>query len=233
MVNRSKLIGIAIIAVLLFSLSVSLVAAAEYTTEKTTDVTVGSDGTFTATEPDVGVSYQITGTAGATGTVTADVYNGNPQPTADIPSGVSLTGFIVLTFDMNPLEFTQATITISYTALEVQNINAPYAIYKYVASSDSYVALPSTVDTDAKTITVTLNSVTDPLLAIGGATKTSSGGGGGSSTTWILVGVSVVLIVVAAVVVIRLMRPSSKPKYPNGFQNNSNNHRKCPSSTVS
>jgi hypothetical protein len=217
MVSRSKLVGIAIIAVLLFALSVSLVAAVEYTTEKVTDVTVGSDGTFTASEPDVGISYEITGTAGATGTVTADVYNGNPQPTADIPSGVSLTSFIVLTFDMNPLDFSQATITISYTALEVQNINPPYTIYKYVSSSNSYVALPTTVDTEAKTLTVTLNSVTDPLLAIGGTAKPSTTGGG-SSMTWILVSVSIILIVVAAVAIVITLRPSKKPKYPNNFQ---------------
>ena len=211
MVTKSKLIGIAIITVLLFSLSVVLVAADQYTTEQTTNVTLGSDGTFTATQTDVGVSYQITGTADATGTVTADVYGGNPQPTATLPSGVSLTSFIVLTFNMDPSDFTQATVTINYSSSEVQNINSPYTVYKYISSSNSYVALPTTVNTDAKTLTVTLNSITDPLLAIGGASKTSSTGT--STTTWILVAISIVLVIVAAVIVVKILRPSSKLEY--------------------
>ena len=210
MVSKSKLIGIVIIAALLIVLSVGLVEA-QYTTEQTTNVTLGSDGTFTANQPDLGVSYQITGTPGATGTVTADLYGGNPQPTATLASGVSLTGFIALTFDMNSSDFAQATIAISYTASEVQNINAPYTVYKYDSSSNSYVTLPSTVDTNAQTITVTLSSITDPLLAIGGATKTNNTGS--STTTWILVTISIVLIVVAAVAVVIILRPSNKPKF--------------------
>ena len=210
MVSKSKLTGIVITTALLIAFSVGLIAA-QYTTEQITNVTIGSDGTFAATQSDVGVSYQITGTPGATGTVTADLYGGNPQPTATVPSGVSLTGFIVLTFDMNSSDFTQATIAISYTASEVQNINSPYTIYKYDPSSNSYVALPSTVDTNAKTETITLNSINDPLLAIGGATKTNNTGV--STTTWILVTISIVLIVVAAVAVVIILRPSRKPSY--------------------
>ena len=210
MVSKSKLTGIVITTALLIAFSVGLIAA-QYTTEQITNVTLGSDGTFTATQSDVGVSYQITGTPGATGTVTADLYGANPQPTATIPSGVSLTDFIVLTFDMNSSDFTQATIAISYTASEVQNINSPYTIYKYDSPSNSYVALPSTVDTAAKTETITLNSINDPLLAIGGTTKTNNTGV--STTTWILVTVSIVLIVVAAVAVVIILRPSRKPSY--------------------
>ena len=210
MVSKSKLTGIVITTALLIAFSVGLIAA-QYTTEQITNVTIGSDGTFAATQSDVGVSYQITGTPGATGTVTADLYGGNPQPTATVPSGVSLTGFIVLTFDMNSSDFTQATIAISYTASEVQNINSPYTIYKYDSPSNSYVALPSTVDTNAKTETITLNSINDPLLAIGGATKTNNTGV--STTTWILVTISIVLIVVAAVAVVIILRPSRKPSY--------------------
>lgn len=211
MVAKSKLSEIVICTALLFVLSVGLVAADLYTTEQTTNVTLGLDGTFTANQSDVGVSYQITGTPNATGTVTADLYGDNPQPTAAITSGISLTGFMVLTFDMNPNDFTQATITIDYTAFEVQNLNAPYAIYKYDSSSNSYVVLPSTVDTDAKTITITLNSINDPLLALGGATKTINKAV--STTTWILVAISIVIIIVATVVVIKILTPSNKPTF--------------------
>jgi hypothetical protein len=213
MVTKSKLIGTAIITMLFFSLSVCLVAADLYTTEQTTNVTIGSDGTFTATQPDVGVSYQIAGTPNATGTVTADLYGGNPQATATVPSGVSLTSFIVLTFNMDPSDFTQATVTINYTSSEVQNINSPYTIYKYVSSSNSYTELPTTVNTDAKTLTVTLNSTTDPLLSIGGATKPTSTGT--STTTWILVAISIVLVIVAVVIVVKILRPSSTFEYGN------------------
>jgi len=208
--SKSGVLGLTTALIISFLL-LGVLVEAQYTTSQTTDVILGSDGTFTATQPNVGVSYQITGTPGATGTVTADLYGANPQPTATIPSGVSLTDFIVLTFDMNSSDFTQATIAISYTASEVQNINSPYTIYKYDSPSNSYVALPSTVDTAAKTETITLNSINDPLLAIGGTTKTNNTGV--STTTWILVTISIVLIVVAAVAVVIILRPSRKPSY--------------------
>jgi hypothetical protein len=207
--SKSKLEVIAIVTLLLLSLSVSLVAA-QYTTQKTTAVTVSSDGTFTASEPDVGVSYAITGTPGASGTVTADVYSGNPQATASIPNGTSLTKFIVITFNMNAADFSQATINITYTDSDVQNIQSPYAIYKYMSNTNSYVALPSTVDTAAKVITVTLTSIDDPLLAIGGATSTS---GGLQAVTWAIVIVSVIAIVLVAVLVVgRLRHPATNPE---------------------
>jgi hypothetical protein len=207
--SKSKLEVIAIVTLLLLSLSVSLVAA-QYTTQKTTAVTVSSDGTFTASEPDVGVSYAITGTPGASGTVTADVYSGNPQATASIPNGTSLTKFIVITFNMIAADFSQATINITYTDSDVQNIQSPYAIYKYMSNTNSYVALPSTVDTAAKVITVTLTSIDDPLFAIGGATSTS---GGLQAVTWAIVIVSVIAIVLVAVLVVgRLRHPATNPK---------------------
>lgn len=208
--SKSKLRVIAIVTVLLLSLSVSLVAA-QYTTQKTTKVTISSDGTFTASESDVGVSYLITGTPGASGTVTAAVYTGNPQTTADIPSGVSLTKFIAITFNMSAADFSQATINITYTDSDVQNIQSPYAVYKYMSSTNSYVELPSTVDTAAKVITVTLTSINDPLLAIGGATSTT---GGVAAVTWAIVIISVIAILLVAVFVFSRMRhPATSPEY--------------------
>lgn len=201
--SKPKIFVIALLALLILSISAVFVAA-QYTTEKTTNVTIGSDGTFTATEPDVGVTYQILGAPGTTGTVTADAYTGNPQPTATYPSGISLTNFIAITFNIPASDFTQATITINYTASEVQNIQSPYAVYEYVSSSNSYVALPSTVDTSAKTITFTLTSITDPLLAIGGTTKPSSGI---QTSTWIVIVVSAIIIVLLAVFVVNRLRP--------------------------
>jgi hypothetical protein len=205
MVSKSKLGVLTLVTVLLVSLSIGLVAA-QYVTQKTTEIAIGSDGTFVAGEADVGITYEIRGVAGATGSVTASVYAGNPQATAAIPGGVWLTHFVVITFDMSPLDFTQATIILSYSDSMVQNVQLPYAIYKYDAGSDSYVELPSTVDTAAKTITVTLTSVDDPLLAIGGAT---AAGESLPLSTWAVIIVSVVAILLLVVFIFARMRGNS------------------------
>ncbi len=205
--SKSKLVGIAVITVLLLSLSFSVVAA-QYTTQKITDVAISSDGTFSATESDVGVSYLITGTPGATGTVTAAVYNGNPQPNADIPDGILLTHYVVVTFDMDADQFLSANIIISYTDSDVQNILQPYTIYKYVPSTDSFVELSSTVDTEAKTITITVTSIDDPLFAVGGATTAIVVTAGIPAYVWVVLAVSVIAIVLIAVLLVsRLRRP--------------------------
>ena len=201
--------AIALIAVLLISFSLSIVlVAAQYTTQKTTNVTIGSDGIFATTESSMGIAYQVVGTPGATGTVTAAVYNGNPLPTAIVPSGVSLTKFIAINFKMNANDFTHATITIYYTTSDVQNIQPPYSVYKYNSDSNSYTELPSTVDTNAKTITVTLNSLANPSLAIGGTAKPS---GGIPTSIWIIIAIVVIIIVLVNVYIFgRMRRPSKK-----------------------
>ena len=194
--NRSKLGVLSIIALLLLSFSVSL-AVAQYTTEKTTDITIGLDGIFTKTEPDVGVSYVIQGVPGAVGSVTAAVYSGNPQAAASVPEGVSLSHFVVITFDMNAGEFSEAQIIISYNDVDANKLQEPYTIYKYLPGNDSFVELSTTVDVDAHTLSVTLSSVDDPLLAIGGIGYDQSSTA--SPTTWIIVAVAVVIIVLLAV----------------------------------
>ena len=209
--NKSKFTQIAIITVLFLSLTVSLVEA-QYTTQKTTPITLSSNGTFSGSESDSGVSYSILGAPGASGSVTAVVYNGNPIPTATLPEGTSLTHFIVITFDMNANDFTQATITFSYTDAEVQNLEAPYAIYKHQPDTNSYTVLSSTVDTTAKTITVTLTSVNDPLLAIGGASNAAQIGGFSVASWGILVGAIIGVVALAGVIVIYLRR-SEKTKF--------------------
>ena len=186
----------------MLSLTVSLVEA-QYTTQKTTPVTVSGDGTFIATESDIGVSYLIEGTPGATGSVTAAIYSANPQPNAVIPDGVSLTHFVVVTFDMDPDQFTSASIVISYTDADVANLQAPYAIYKHVPNTDSFVELASTVNTEAKTITITVTSIDDPLFAVGAATVSE----GFPASSWaILIGLIVAIVVIAVVVVLYLRR---------------------------
>jgi hypothetical protein len=196
--NNSKFVVFALLSVLLVSSLGSLVLAQSgYDNEVTTPVTIGSDGTFSGSATDIGVGYSIEGVAGATGSVTAAVYNANPQSSASIPNGVSLTRFVVITFDMKAADFTLANIFITYTDEDVSGIQMPFTIYKYLASSDSYVELASTVDTDNKMITITVTSIDDPLFAIGGASV--AGSGGFSTTNWAILAVTIVIIVLLVV----------------------------------
>jgi len=194
--NKSKLGVLTLIFVLLLSYTVAI-AAAQYTTEKTTPITISSDGTFVAGEPAVGISYEIQGVPGATGSVTASIYTSNPQPTATIPEGTSLAHFVVVTFDMDANEFTSAKIVIHYSDSDVSGISTPYTIYKYIADTNSFMALPSTVDTNAQTMTVTVTSITDPLFAIGGNTEAKSDGI--SATSWAIIAAAIIVIVVLVV----------------------------------
>ena len=176
--NNSKFIAIALLSVLLVSSFGALASAQSgYTNEVTTPVTIGSDGTFSGMRFRCRRGYSIQGVAGSTGSVTAAVYNANPQSSASIPNGVTLTRFVVITFDMNAADFTSATIYITYTDDDVSGIQTPYTIYKYVPSSDSYVELTPTVDTDNKMMTITVTSIDDPLFAIGGASIVGGSGG--------------------------------------------------------
>ena len=203
--NKSKLGIISIIALLMLSLIAGLVAA-QYTTQKTTNLVIASDGTCAVCEADVGITYLVQGTPGATGSVTAAVYNGNPQSSANIPSGISLNHFVVMTFDMAASDFSQATITINYADSDVQNIQPPYTVYKYLPATDSYVAMPSTIDTVAKTFTITLSSVDDPLFAIGGSTEVAPT----SSIpvwTWAVTISAIIIVVLATALLIKRRNP--------------------------
>jgi hypothetical protein len=193
----------AVFTLLLISLSLAS-AAAQYNTQATSDITISPNGTATITD-DLGVTYAIEGVHGATGTVTTSIYNGNPQPTAKIPTGTTLTHFIVITLSMNANDFTRAVVTIPYTDADVGGLSTPYSIFKYNAATDSYVALAATTDTVAKTFTVTLTSLDDPLFAIGGALAAS---GSPDTASWIIIAVAIIVIVILAVFIIRVARKS-------------------------
>jgi hypothetical protein len=214
MQGKSKFVAIILVTILLTSLSFALVSA-QYTTATTTNVTIRDNGTFIAQETTTGVTFQITGAVGATGTVTTSLYDGNPQSSAALPSGISLAHFVSIVFNMSAHDFSSATVAISYSDSDVQNIKTPYSIYKYDVNSNSYIALQSTVDTSAKTITITLNSINDPLLAIGGTTIPSSGGGGGgiSTTTWVILIVAIIIILLVTVFTVRILtKPDTNEK---------------------
>ena len=64
--NKSKFLVIILLSLLVISTAGSFVAAqSSYTTQKTTPVTVLSDGTFSVSESEIGLSYQIQGNPGA------------------------------------------------------------------------------------------------------------------------------------------------------------------------
>jgi hypothetical protein len=196
--NNNKTKVIAILSLLLLSVSISSVAAlSPYDGAATTNVAVSSSGTCTVCDA-YGVTYNIQGTPGSTGTITTAVLTANPQPNA-APAGISLNRFVIVSFDMNAADFTQAQITIPYTDSDIQGIQQPYSIYKYVPATNTYTLLAAVVDTNAKTFTITVASVDDPIFAIGGATAVGQTNGI-STTMWAALAGSIVFIVLLVVV---------------------------------
>jgi hypothetical protein len=207
--NNIKVKLFAVISLLLLSFSISsVVAQSRYDGAVTTPVALSSDGTSTVVD-NFGVTYDIQGSPGSTGTVTTEIRTENPQPTSNIPSGISLTHFVIVTFNMNAADFSQAQITIPYTNNDVQGIQTPYSIFKYNPVSDTYTELAAIVDPNAKTFTITVTSIDDPLFAIGGATLVSDGDDGFSPIAWAALAASIVIIVLLAVVGVWYFRRSS------------------------
>ena len=173
MKNTKALLAVTISVITMVLLAVSFVNA-QYVTEQTTPVAVPTEGVthVEQTSNETGaalVTYDISAAPGSNGSVTTAYYSGNPQPAANITSGVTLTNFVAVTFNMDPATFVQANITLHYTDSQLAGMTAPYAIYKYLPETDTFVMLPTIVDATAKTMTATVNSPTDPLFAIGNA----------------------------------------------------------------
>jgi hypothetical protein len=191
----------AVFSLLLLFLSISsVVAQSPYDGAITTNIEIGSNGTTTVVD-NFGVTYFIQGQPGATGTVTTDFRTANPQPTADIPSGVSLTHFVVMTFNIDVHSFTLAQVTIPFSDRDVQGVEPPYTIFKYNLSTNSYVELPSTTDTNAQTFTVVVSRIGDSLFAMGG-TAASGTTSGFSAAAWAALASSIIIIVLLVVVVV-------------------------------
>jgi hypothetical protein len=149
-------------------------ASAQYVTQQTKTVEISTTGVATVdlVSPETNTtiaSVSIAGAAGSNITVTTAVYQANPIPDANVTSGVTLGHFVVISFDVHGNDFSQANVTVPYTDSDVQGVTPPYSIYKYIPESNTFVALPTVNDATAKTLTVTLNSSTDPLFAIGNA----------------------------------------------------------------
>lgn len=195
-ISRKTTLAFTLIIAALF-MSTASIANAQYQTEKTINITIGDQGTFTATQPNIGIAYLIEGTPGLTGTVTATVYNGNPQATAKLPADVSLTRFLAVVFDTPSQGFTQATLTFKLTDSDVAGLQEPYVIYKYNADTNSYVKLDGVVDKVANTITVTTTDTDNSIFAMGGTPVSVAPKE--SSFLWIAI-VGAIAIISAAVV---------------------------------
>ena len=207
--KKSSIIGIvAFVLMVLFSISLTATFA-QYDNQQTSDVTIPPGGVAHVDQSSSagGLSIDIAGTPGAAGSVSTATYTGNPQPTADVPEGITLTRFVVVTFNFAASDFQGASITISYSDADVAGISMPYALYKYLPASNSFVQLNSVVDSNAKTITTSVSSPTDPLFAIGGATKS---GEEAAFPYWIfiLIAATAIIVVVAVVLILRRREPT-------------------------
>ena len=202
-------IPISLISLLLLSISFTLVSAG-YSGADSLPIALNSDGQCCVTGPDTNVVVEVSGTPGAAGTIRLESYSANPQVTAGVPDGIALSRFVVVTFDMNAADFNEANIYISYTDAEIANLQAPLSIYKYIPSTNSYVLLPSTVDTNAHTITIKVTSIEDPLFAIGGSTLPPTQTPTFSGTAWAILGASIVIIVLLVFVSVWYIKRDSK-----------------------
>jgi hypothetical protein len=212
MIKKNSLVGLVTVLALVI-LTVSLSSAfAQYVTPVTTEVTISDNGVSHVDQTSTvgGVSIDIAGTPGTTGSVSTATYTTNPNPDAIVPADTTLTHFVVVTFNFAASDFQGASITISYTDADVAGMSAPFVLYKYIPESNTYVKLDAVVDTASKTITTTVSSTTDPLFAIGGKTVTNDGG---FSIPALGIVSIVVILVVVVFLVVALVLKRRKPSF--------------------
>jgi len=199
---------------IMFSLSNVFVAAqTAYDSIVTSEVSIPQSGVFTVDVSELDVSYEITGAPGATGTVTTAIYPDNPNPTATVPTGIGLTNYVVVTFNMDQSDFLKAVITISYTDADVEDLTIPYAVYKYIPESNSFIELTTVVDSVAKTMTITVTSIEDPLFAIGGTATVPPPPP--SATYWVFISLAIILAVILVSLAVIILR-GKWPFFRNG-----------------
>ena len=210
---RNLTAPIVVIMLIMFSLSSVFVAAQTPYETEVDDVSIPQSGIVTVDVPELDVSYEITGAPGATGTVTTAIYSENPNPTATVPTGIGLTNYVVVTFNMDQSDFLKAVITISYTDADVEELTIPYAVYKYIPESNSFIELTTVVDTVAKTMTITVTSIEDPLFAIGGTAAGSIPPP--SATYWVFISLAIILAVILVSLAVIILR-GKWPFFRNG-----------------
>ncbi len=202
---------VSILTIVLLSLSLfAVVANAQYASQQTANFTIGTDGAGHASQSSLGgmVSIDIAGAPGTQGSVSLATYNGNPQPTASGPSDIKLIDFTVITINMPEGDFFGANIVFHYTDSNVAGISPPFTLYKYVPSSNSYVLQNAFVDTNAKTITLSISSLTDPLFAIGGTSAATTTSTGVPVLAWVLIVIIIVFVVFLVVLIVNRRRKS-------------------------
>lgn len=142
---------------------------------QSSSLTIPPNGTLVIDQNSTtGLTITVNGVPGANGTVTTQLYLGNPQPTANIPANVTLTHFVDISFNLTQSDFNNATVVFHYTAAEVANFSLPYAIYKYLPSNNTYTPLATEINVASQTMSVTLTSLNDPLLCFGNYVLPSS-----------------------------------------------------------
>jgi hypothetical protein len=202
---------VSILTVVLLSLSLFVVAAsAQYSSQATANVTIGSNGAGHVDQSSSGgmVSIDIAGTPGTKGSVSLATYSGNPQPTASVPDNTKLIDFTVITINMPEGDFFGANIVFHYNDSNVAGISSPYLLYKYIPASNSYILQNAFVDTNAKTITLSISSLTDPLFAIGGASSATTTSPGVPALAWVLIAVIIAFAVFLVVLIVNRRRKS-------------------------
>jgi hypothetical protein len=221
LVKRSGLARFVIVFVVLFFSVSSLVVLGQYQTQQTTNVALSADGTAHIDQSATagGVSIDICGDCGATGSVSTAIYNANPQPDASVPAGTTLTHFVAIAFNFAVSDFQNASITIHYSDSDVAGMTAPIVLLKYDTATNSFVALNAVVDTSAKTITTVVTSLNDPLFAIGGTatttstptnTKSSSGPMGEPWAFWLTIPLIIVVIAILSLLINKYRNNHSK-----------------------
>ena len=197
---------VTVLTIVLISFSLfNVVANAQYQSQETANVTIGSNGAAHIDQSSTGgvVSVDLAGAPGTTGSVSTATYIANPQPDASSPASTTLSNFVVITFNVPAANFYGANIVFHYNDATVAGITPPYTLYKYDATSNTYVLQNAVVDTNAKTITLSITSLSDPLFAIGGtstATKTTSGF---PVLGWALIVIIIVVVIILAVLIVR------------------------------
>ena len=205
---RNLTVPIVVVMLIMFSLSSVFVAAQSAYQTEVDDVSILESGIVTVDVPEADISYEITGAPGATGTVTTAIYNENPNPTAIVPTGLGLTIYVVVTFNMDLSDFLKAVITISYTDADLEDLTIPYAVYKYIPESNSFIELTTVVDTVAKTMTITVTSIEDPLFAIGGTATVPIPPP--SATYWVFIALAIILAVILVSLAVIIIRGSAR-----------------------
>ncbi len=202
---------VTVLTVVLFSVSLSVAPTNGYVTGLTNDVTIPANGVSHVDQSLTlgGVSIDIAGKPGAVGSVTTGTDNGGNYPTATIPADTKLTHFVWVTFNFAASDFSGASITIRYSDADVAGMSAPFAVYKYILESNSFVKLNAVFDAQAKTATVTVSSTTDPLFAIGGKPVSEEQGWALSAiATLSIIVIVIAIVVIVAAVLLKRRKPT-------------------------